>query len=316
MKNDFLCFDTESAQGRLGTHYVEELIEISILDVFGESLFYQRFKPARLKKWDPSVHHITPAMVKDQPKVKSRLKEIQSIFDNTEYIIGFSLIDDFKALRQAGVKGLDDKKKVELRHLYWYCVGRHHDIPFHSGPGLSKCAEDLNIKVVEEAVHSASGDTRVTLNLFLELMRMFLISEDILKESDSLDIHSLTMPKFKGYVELALKRIDSAKFDYDRKCAGGYIHVIPEDNGYKFMSSITAEYDGAAPVISLSVNARKRALYDLENMFERRRSRASRKIFNLTENDLKKIREYTNIFDGQEQLYQKLTGLRRAGNNL
>lgn len=312
---DFICFDTESAQGRLGTHYIEELLEISILDIFSNTIFYQRFKPARLRRWNLSVHHISPDMVKTQPKVKSLLPEIQKIFNRADCLVGFSLIDDIKALERAGVKGLESKKQVELRHLYWYCVARYQGVPFYSGPGLSKCAEELGVEVIPEGVHTASGDTSVTLRVFHALMERFIASEGVNLQSTGLDIKTMGMEEFKRYVDLALKRIKEAKYDYDRTCAAGYIHLVNKEGGIKFVPSVESVYDKGEVVMTIAVNARRRALYELENLFSSRRSKTLRKIFFLKKNDFEQVAEYRNEFDGQEQLYQKLTGLGRAEYN-
>ncbi len=315
MNNNLICFDTESAQGWLGGRYREELLEISIMNGGGETVFYHRFKPATLRKWAPSVHHITPEMVKAEKPVKEYRSELQNIIDNSNYIVGFSLIDDIKALEQAGLKNLHQKPQIELRHLYWYCIGRHQDIPFYSGPGLSKCAEQIGVSVDSETVHSATGDTKVTLNLFFELMHLFLISEGIIDESSEFDFTKLPADKTREYIKLALQRITEAKYDYDKACAAGYIHIINEGDGVMFTPSLNSEFNGENLVMSIRVAARRKAIYELETMFERRRSKAMRKVFFLNENDLKKISQYSNEYDGNEQLYQKLTGLRRAGLN-
>lgn len=313
---DFICFDTESAQGRLGSRYVEELIEISVVGTLGDTLFYHRFKPERLRRWSPSVHKITPDMVKRQPRVKEFLPHLQSIFDMTDYIVGFSLIDDFKALERAGIKNLSNKKTVELRYLYWYCIGRHDNTPFYSGPGLSKCAENMGIPVIAEGVHTASGDTLVTYNLFLALMEQFLISEGILNKFEKLDIDKIGSMRFKEYVELALRRVAEAKYEYDRRCAAGYVHLVSEDSGVKFVPSLEREYNKGKVIMTIPVNARRRALYELETIFAKRRSKALRKVFYLKEPDLARLAAYHNEYDGREQLYQKLTALRRADNNV
>lgn len=306
MINDFLCFDTESAQGRFKGGYIEELIEISIMNAGGDELFYHRFKPSRLSRWDTSIHHIAPSMVSGEPYVDEMKQDIQQLFDSARYIIGFSLIDDFKAVSKVGITGLDDKRRIELRHLYWYCIGRHNDVPFYSGPGLSHCAEELGVTIVEDAVHTANGDTRVTLGLFFQLMRCFAESEGItgdLPDSDT--------PEFINLVELALKRIDEAKYEYDRTVAAGYIHVVThEDGGYRFISTIKGvdHHDGA--ILTIPVNARRRAAFELEKEFAKRRI-LNTKNFRLTRKDLDKIQAYSNEFDNQEQMYQRLLGLQR-----
>ncbi len=307
MVQDFLCFDTESAQGRHNHRFTEELLELSIMNAAHDEVYYSRFKPARLSKWDTKVHHITPVMVANDPKFSECRAEVQRIFDSAKYIVGFSLIDDFKAVGNVGIENLDKKKRVELRHLYWYCIGRHEDIPFYSGPGLSACAERLGVKVDADAVHSATGDTKVTLDLFFALMNMFAEQHDIaggVPDADSAE--------FMKLVDNAIDRIAEAKVEYDRKMAKGFIHVITHENGgYRFVPSVNRERENNDAVVTIEVNARKRAAFELERMFEKRRI-LNTKNFKLTKSDLDTIKGYTNEFDNQESMYQRLLGLQRS----
>lgn len=305
--NRFICFDTESAQGRCKTGFIEELIEISIMNGNGENIFYHRFKPARLSRWDTKIHHITPAMVADEPPFSTLRNGVQDIFDHAEYIIGFSLIDDFKAVGKAGITGCEKHRQVELRHLYWYCIGRHNGVPFYSGPGLSHCAEELGVEIVSDAVHTADGDTRVTLNLFFALIKMFAAGEgfgDELPDTDSRE--------FRQLVDLALRRIREAKYEYDREVARGFINVIRNEDGcYRFVPSLNGPDESVDDaVLSIQVNARRRAAYELEKKFSRRRI-LNTKNFRLTASDLEAVKCYSNEFDNQEQMYQRLLGMQR-----
>lgn len=51
-----VCLDAEFVEGN-------ELIELSIFALDRTQIYSQRFKPARYKNWDSSIHHITPEMV-------------------------------------------------------------------------------------------------------------------------------------------------------------------------------------------------------------------------------------------------------------
>ena len=64
-------------------------------------------------------------------------------------------------------------------------------------------------------------------------------------------------------------------------------------------------------VVTIEVNARKRAAFELERMFEKRRI-LNTKNFRLSKDDLESIKHYTNEFDNQEPMYQRLLGLQRA----
>lgn len=304
--NKFICFDTESAQGRYNGQYIEELIEISMMDATHTEMFYHRFKPSRLSHWDTKIHHIHPKMVAKEPHFKEYRSHVQRLFDNASHIIGFSLIDDFKAMSKVGITGLEEKEQIELRHLYWYCIGRHNNVPFYSGPGLSVCARELGVAIDEEGVHTANGDTRVTLDLFFALIKLFAEQEKmaVVPSEDS--------PEFIDFIKLIKRRIGEAKYQYDRSIASGYIHVVPHaEGGCRFISSLDASRPEGDSVLTIAVNARRRAEYELEKIFNKRRI-ANTKNFNLTDDDLKSIGEYNNEFDGQESMYHKLLGLQRA----
>ena len=307
MVQDFLCFDTESAQGKSNNRYTEELIELSIMNAAHQEVFYSRFKPATLSKWDTKIHHISPSMVANEPPFSQLKSRVQSLFNSARYIVGFSLIDDFKAVGNVGIVNLDKKTKVELRHLYWLCIGRHEDITFYSGPGLSACAERLGIRIDKDAVHSANGDTRVTLDLFFALLKLFASQEGI-------DMPQADTREFIDVVELSLKRISEAKIDYDREMAKGFIHVIEaesEPGCYRFVPSIDEHRENNDEIITIKVNARRRAAFELERRFERQRVLNS-KNFKLSKTDIEEVKRYTNEFDNQEQMYQRLLGLQRA----
>lgn len=305
MVNDIICFDTESAQGRVRGKYIEELIEISIMNLAHEEIFYHRFKPTALTRWNTSIHHITPSMVAHEPSVENMKNEMQHIFNSAKYIVGFSLIDDFKAISKAWIAN-NDKKIIELRHLYWYCMARHNNAPFYSGPGLTHCAESLGINVVEEAIHSATGDTRVTLDLFFELMKLFNN-----QEGNGDQFPSPESSAFINLVDKALVQIDAAKYEYDKTNAAGYIHIAQhEDGGYRFIPTTADKPDIDGAVLSIKVNARRRAAFELERNYARKRIQNSRN-FNLSATDIKSISHYSNKFDNQEQMYQRLLGLQR-----
>lgn len=146
----------------------------------------------------------------------------------------------------------------------------------------------------------------MTLNLFFALIKLFAKQEgiEILPDKDS--------PEFISLMELIQKRIREAKYDYDRSQAAGYVHLIPQnEGGIRFISSKNAERPEGDSMLTISVKARRRAEYELEKIFNRRRI-ANTKCFKLNAQDLEKVRNYTNEYDGQEQMYQKLLGLQRA----
>lgn len=305
MINDFLCFDTESAQGRLMGKYTEELLELSIMNIACEEIFSHRFKPTLLRKWDPSVHKITPEMVSKEKRFRHYQGEIQRLFDNARYIIGFSLIDDFKAMERAGITGFDNKTVIELRHLHWLCVGREAGTPFYSGPGLTACATAMGVHVDDALVHSAGGDTQVTLQLFFKLLQNYV---DNFCPGRSIDPAS---DGFELLIADMLKDLERAKFEYDRTLAAGYVVVKRVEQGAQIVTLAARPENEEDYLLVHPVNARRRAHYEIELHLAKKRIGNS-KSFRLNDKDLNWIKQYQNEFDQQEQYYAKLIGLRRG----
>lgn len=298
--NRYICLDTESAQSFSRGH--NELIELSVYNTDFEEIYNHRFKPATLRRWDSKIHHITPAMVKDEVKFADCRGEIQQLFDNAESIIGFAINNDIGALSREGIRGLGDKRIFELRELYWYCVGRHSGSKLYSGPGLTKCAEELGVPVIQEEVHSAGGDTKVTLNFFFTLLRRFRDAE-----MPAADLKA----DFETIASELLRRTKEEKFRYDARQASGMIHLMIDPGGVYYMKAAPGEIEADNVVASIKVGARRRALYELETLFDSRSLPMHKSMFHLKNSDIERFRNYTCEFDDRESHYRDLTELRR-----
>ena len=77
------------------------------------------------------------------------------------------------------------------------------------------------------------------------------------------------------------------------------------------MPSINSKRENNDAVVTIEVNARKRAAFELERQFEKRRI-LNTKNFRLSKDDFETIKHYTNEFDNQESMYQRLLGLQRS----
>lgn len=69
----------------------DEIIHLTITDLFGNIVFSHLFKPEIVKSWDPTQQgfHITPQDVTNQSALNNYLPTIQKFFDQADTLIGF-----------------------------------------------------------------------------------------------------------------------------------------------------------------------------------------------------------------------------------
>lgn len=97
-KRKILVFDTETTGVFL---HRDEIIQLSMLDGFGNTLYSSYIKPKRRKSWKRAerINHISYEMVKDYPCFDEEKDKKQEIFNNAkrnsriqEYCIKHGLI--------------------------------------------------------------------------------------------------------------------------------------------------------------------------------------------------------------------------------
>ena len=282
-----ICFDIEATDR-------EEILELSIYDYkSGEEIFHNYFKPRRERSWPNSeaVHHITPQMVADKPYFSQYKREIQSLINSADLLIGFAIDNDINYLRIAGIHIPDSKPIAETKQWYWACRGKADGVLLDAVPKLTVCANNMGIEFPVDDAHSASADTRNTLLLFKTLHEEYCASRGIEKH---LDDRSLSVFN-KEYAEECL--------NYARENAKGFITLIPKENGYYIKNSHKPQEKG----ISIFVNSRFIAEADIRKMFAKREDRNRQYLYRLRESDIEQFKSYTNTFDSvKEKLCKKL----------
>ena len=288
---DFICLDGEFANGR-------RLLELSIFDSLGNELYHQLFKPAGMTRWPSDIHHITPAMVKDMPSFSACRRDIQAIIDRADRVIGFALNNDFEKLTAEGIVGLEKKPVVELRRWFWVCIGQYEGVSIDSGPGLTAVAERLGITVEASTEHSASGDTRVTLECFNRLLDMY-IDKFIGREQASQMTVAQIVDSFDAVYEREREPVM-------RQRAHGYCSLIGVDDGvYKLKCSANDHSDKENCIATIEVNCRFKAEVELKRQLARRELSGRFGHYRLKQADIDKFLAYTNDFDMAESEYYR-----------
>lgn len=108
-KNKILVFDLEH------TGYAppcNELLQFSAIWADGTVAANIYVKPSKTKKWKRTmeIHHITPEMVKDCPRINKVRPLIQQLFKQAKVIVGYSTKDDMSVFKTSYIRMPDPTK--------------------------------------------------------------------------------------------------------------------------------------------------------------------------------------------------------------
>ena len=158
-KSRILVFDVETT-GLSAT--LDEIIQITILNGYGNELFSSYIKPTRHKVWTEAqrVNGIRYSMLKDAPTFKQVKKKIQKIFNNALLVVGYNVGFDIEFVEAAGIVVGGTRFDV-MTAFASYRKNIEHS--FYKTCKLSECAEYFGYSFDP---HNASEDARATLYCF------------------------------------------------------------------------------------------------------------------------------------------------------
>lgn len=162
-KTKIIVFDVETT-GLLST--VDEIIQITILDGYGNELFSSYIKPTRHKIWTEAqrINGIRYEMVKNAPTFRKVKKEIQEIFNNAKLVVGYNLNFDIEFIEACGIVVPGTRFDV-MTAFASYRAGIEHS--FYRKCKLTECAEYFNYSFKS---HDSDEDARATLHCFNSLI--------------------------------------------------------------------------------------------------------------------------------------------------
>ena len=99
-KPNIVVLDIETT----GLDSEDELLQVSMIDGYGNVLFDSYFKPSYTEEWyeAESINHISPRMVADAPAFYEKLPEINAILAKADVIIGYNVGFDISFLQYHG----------------------------------------------------------------------------------------------------------------------------------------------------------------------------------------------------------------------
>lgn len=282
---EIICLDAEFTES-------EELLELSVFNLDGKEVYHKFYKPELIKEWRTDIHHITPEMVADKPTFAKCRAEVQKLLDDAFALTGFAVGNDLRVLTRSGIGGLETKRMIDVKDMYWYLRGIPEEMSPFTVPSLLICANALGLDFSEQEAHSASADTEATLKCYNLLFEEFKAKEgEGMEDADVVDL-------FAG-------KIERAKACFVENASKGFIRIYKQAEGYKVKFSGNPEHDTRGLVAEVPVNDRYKAEYEIRKLLKKKELPGKFNIYKLTPKLIGDVKAYTNEYDAEESAWCK-----------
>lgn len=173
---DEIVIDTETT----GLNpYDDELLQVSIIDSQGNTLFNSYIKPLFTENWDGAmaVNHITPEMVANAPNILEVKQEINRILNSANIIVGYNTNFDLSFLSAAGIE-FEQQQIVDVMQDFAPIYGEWNDYyESYKWQKLTTCANYYNYNWGDDTAHDSLADCRATLYCYLQIINKENINE-------------------------------------------------------------------------------------------------------------------------------------------
>ncbi len=174
---DVIIFDTETTGINVGGDRQDEILSLAVMNLAGDVLFNDRFKPSKRKRWPKAegINGISPAMVKDKQAIEERKDEIEPIFKAAKLYVAYNAEFDLGFLRAAGLdiperQTFDVMKEFAKVHGEW-----NEHFEEWSWCKLEDCAAYYDYR--DFGAHDALADVKATAHCYKALLDDSLFGE-------------------------------------------------------------------------------------------------------------------------------------------
>ena len=178
-KDKILCFDVETTGL---SREEDEILQLSIVDGTGKTVFNEYIKPTRHESWDgaEAIHGISPSDVADKPTIEEYRDTLNDIFKDVQLLVGYNNIYFYNAfLKEAGIQIPEDAKMYDVMLKFAPIYGEWNEMrQDYKWQKLAKCAEYYGFHG-DGQFHDSLEDVRATLHCFNSM-----ISEGKVKEKE------------------------------------------------------------------------------------------------------------------------------------
>lgn len=168
-ENEIIIVDTETTGLNADT---DELLQVSIIDSQGNTLFNSYIKPLFTENWDGAmaVNHITPEMVANAPNILEVKQEINRILNSANIIVGYDTNFDLSFLSAAGIE-FEQQQIVDIMQDFAPIYGEWNDYyESYKWQKLNTCANYYNYNWGDDTAHDSLADCRATLYCYLQII--------------------------------------------------------------------------------------------------------------------------------------------------
>lgn len=167
---DEIVIDTETT----GLNpYDDELLQVSIIDGQGNTLFNSYIKPLYTDNWNKAmaVNHITPETVATAPNILEVKQEISRIINSAHTIIGYNVDFDLGFLSNIGIKN-ENAAIVDVMENFADIYGEWSEqYGCHKWQKLTKCAEYYGYDWGTYIAHDSLADCKATLYCYQKMLQ-------------------------------------------------------------------------------------------------------------------------------------------------
>lgn len=159
---DEIVIDTETTGLNADT---DELLQVSIIDSQGNTLFNSYIKPLYTDNWNKAmaVNHITPEMVANAPNILEVKQEINRILNSANIIVGYSTNFDLSFLSAVGIEN-SKATVIDVMQDFADIYGEWSDkYGCNKWQKLTKCATYYGYDWENDTAHDSLADCRATL---------------------------------------------------------------------------------------------------------------------------------------------------------
>lgn len=167
---DEIVIDTETT----GLNpYDDELLQVSIIDGQGNTLFNSYIKPLYTDNWNKAmaVNHITPETVATAPNILEVKQEISRIINSAHTIIGYNVDFDLGFLSNIGIRN-ENVAIVDVMEDFADIYGEWSEqYGCHKWQKLTKCAEYYGYDWGTDIAHDSLADCKATLYCYQKMLQ-------------------------------------------------------------------------------------------------------------------------------------------------
>ena len=158
--------------------YIDEILQLSIIDEQGNVLFNERFKPIIATEWKAAerVNGISPQMVADCEDIYHYFGEIQQILYDADTIIGYNTDFDLSFLQSCDFRLYEDIETIDVMKMFAPIYGEWSEYnQDYKWQKLTTCAAYYNYNWGIDAAHDSLADCRATLHCWNCIQKTFYI---------------------------------------------------------------------------------------------------------------------------------------------